>query len=270
MPDELDQPIEETPQPDAPEPDAPAKEPETPSGDYSPGWLDEPDNEPRQPEFSPEQVDAYYRQMAQYQQQPPRQPVQEPDLDRLVKDTRGTIASIAQEQAYQIAQGVMAQQFGPYAQQMQRFVEGQTRSQIAATDRTLKSMYSDVFNKDEQFVGNSRVRSRVEATLKGMRQDAIRAAKMGDYRALNVFNEPGFAQVALAAAKIVEGLSPTSSSPVSAPHTERAKPASREKKSYSSELDADTIEGLKRLYGSNWEDRYNKSREEEEKYKDFS
>lgn len=251
-----------------------AKEPAQPDADYSPAWLDEPEeSEPSGP--SQAELDAYYRQMAQWQQRGGGQPqypqqVQESDLDRLVKDTRGTISAIAREQAQMMAQNLMQQQFGPYAQQMQQFIEGQTRSKVSSSDKSIRKMYEDVFNKDESFVGNSRVKQRVETTLKNMRAQAVEAARMGDYTALDMFNEPGFAQVALAAAKIVEGLNPTSSRPVSTPHQERSAPASKEKKSYTDDLDPDTIEGLKRLYGSNWESRYNKAVEDERKYKDFS
>lgn len=243
------------------------------AGDYNPEWLDESGDEPVQQGPSQEELAAYYRQMAAQQgypqQQMPQQP-QESDLDKLVKDTRGYVSSIAQQHAQQIAQNVMAQQFGPYAQQMQRFMEGQAKTQASNADKSVRNMYKEVFNKDEQFVGNTAVRKRVEGTLRNMRNQALQQAQMGDYSALNMFNEPGFAQVALQAAKIVEGLNPSSSTPVATPHTERTAPASREKKSYWNELDPDTQEGYRSIYGVNAESRYNKARAEEDKYQDFS
>jgi len=248
------------------------EEPEEVAGDYSPDWLDESSDEPAQPQYSPEEIAAYQQQVAQqqgYGQQAPQQP-QESDLDRLVKDTRGTIASIAQEQAYHIAQNMMQRQFGPYAQQMQQFMENQTRAKVSETDRAVKKMYETVFNKDEAFVGNKAVRDSVTKTLKNMRMQAVQSARMGDPSMLNMFNEPAFADIALYAAKKVAGMSPSASSPVSSPRTERTASASKEKKSYVNDLDPDTIEGLKRLYGSNWESRYAKAMEQEEKYKDFS
>jgi hypothetical protein len=251
------------------------EEPEEVVGDYSPDWLNESQDEPQQPQYSPEEIAAYQQQVAQQygygqRQGPQSQQPQESDLDRLVKDTRGTIASIAQEQAYNIAQHMMQRQFGPYAQQMQQFMENQTRAKVAETDRAVKKMYDNVFNKDEAFVGNKAVREQVTQTLKNLRHQAVHSARMGDPSMLNMFEEPAFADIALYAAKKVAGMNPSASSPMSSPRTERTAPASKEKKSYTNELDPDTIEGLKRLYGSNWESRYAKAREQEDKYKDFS
>ena len=250
-----------------------AEEPTEVAGDYTPDWLEESSPEPQQQGPSPEEIAAYQRAQAAQQQYPQGYPQQtapqETDLDRLVRDTRGTISEIAAQQAQQIASGVMAQQFGPYAQQMQQFIEGQTQTKVSNADRAVRSMYDNVFNKDEGFVGNEAVRNKVKETLQNLRSQAVMAARNGNYMALDMFNDPTFADITLYAAKKVAGLNPTASAPISSPHTEGAAPATKSKKSYANELDPDTIEGLKRLYGSNWESRYEKARIDEDKYQDF-
>ena len=274
MPEELEQVADDVVEDveSAEEPEVSAEEPQEVAGDYTPDWLEE--SEPESPRSgpSPEEIAAYQRRMAaQYQQygQPQTQP-QETDLDRLVRDTRGTISEIAAQQAQQIASNLMAQQFGPYAQQMQQFIESQTQAKVSSADKAVKKMYDNVFNKDEAFVGNEAVRRKVTETLKNLRSQAVMAARNGNYMALDMFNDPTFAEITLYAAKKVAGINPSASSPVAAPHTERSAPAAKGKKSYADELDPDTIEGLKKLYGSNWESRYEKARAQEEKYKDFS
>lgn len=255
-----------------------AEEPTEVAGDYSPDWLDESPAQPQQQGPSPEEVAAYQRaqagqQQQQYQQPPyPQQPPAptETDLDRLVRDTRGTISDIAAQQAQHVAANVMNQQFSPYAQQMQQFIEAQTQSKVAVSDRAVRGMYDSVFNKDEVFVGNEAVRNKVTETLRNLRSQAVMAARNGNHAALDMFNDPAFADITLYAAKRALGVTHGANAPVSSPHIEGAAPAAQSKKSYTDELDPDTIEGLKRTYGSNWESRYEKARIEEDKYQDFS
>jgi hypothetical protein len=255
-----------------------AEEPTEVAGDYSPDWLEESAPEPQQQGPSPQEIAAYQQQMAANQQYPqpgyPQQqqqmPPQETDLEKLVRDTRGTITDIMAPQVHQIATSMMNQQMGPYANQMSQFIEGQVQSKVATADRSVRGMYDKVFNKDEGFVGSEAVRNKVKETLQNLRSQAVMAARNGNHMALDMFNDPAFAEITLFAAKKVAGFNSGASSPMSSPYTESAAPAAQSKKSYADELDPDTIEGLKKTYGSHWESRYEKARIEEDKYGDFS
>lgn len=249
-------------------------EPEPAVGDYSPDWLNEPAGGASQPGYSAEDVEAYRRYLAsqqyqaQYQQPPPQQPqnTQEAYLNSLVKDTRGTIAQIAAEQAQVIAGQLMAQQFGPYAQQMNQFIQSQARTKTVQADRTINDMYQGVFNKDEQFVGSPAVRETVKTTLQGLRAQALQRASYGDYSMLEMFNEPGFAEVALYAAKMATGKKSGGGVPASVPHVERSTPAAKRQ---SVELDPDLEEALSR-FGPGYKERYLKELENNKKHQDFS
>ena len=272
MPEEQEQVVEDV----APEttvedatPETPAEEPQEVVGDYSPDWLDESEPEPEQQGPSPEEIAAYQRQMAMQQQNqyaPPPPPQTQSDLDRLVADTRGTIADLTTPYIQQTVGSMMQQHVAPQLENMRRLVEGQRQVDTIESKRAVAKMY-DSFNKDEAFVGNESVRREVENTLKGLRAQALMAAANGNRLGLQMLNDPNLADITLYAAKKVAGARAGASSPVSAPHTERAAPAATSKKSYADALDPDTQEGLKRYYGDNWRERYNNSVAEDEKNK---
>lgn len=258
----------------APEPSA---EPEVEDGGsvdyYEPEWLSgEPEPQSYAPPqggggWSPQQVEAYNQYMRQQYQQQQQQP-QGNVLDEFVKNPDGTISRYAGAAAQQVARAMMEQQLGPLAAQMNEFVSGQARYQAAAADDRVRSMYRESFNKDEAFVSNKRLQSRVDNTIRNLREQAMWQAQRGDPTGFNIFNNPTFPQALLALAKIVEGTKPSSKSKVNAPHSERATPAARK---HSVELDPDT-EAVIAKYSANdpsFRDRYMKELAAAEKYGDF-
>ena len=269
MTDELDQveSVEAQPEEAAPEP-AVESEPTT-EFHHEPEFLAEAyDSEPARPQaqpeqqWSPQQVAAYQNYMAQQRQAPPQQ---EGTLDRLVRDPDGTLREFAGQTAQQVAYQMMQQQVVPINQQMQQFIEGQARYHSVAADDSIRKMYSDQFVKDETFASNDRVRNRVDGAIRGLRQQAMERAMMGDPTGFAVFNNPTFSKGVLALAKIMEGETPTAAEAAAvAPHTESAAPAVRKE---SRSIDPDTKAALERAGIS--EDLYLKRLEEEAKYGDF-
>jgi len=275
MSDELDQAevAEAAPEPvAAPEP-AVESEPAA-EFHHEPEFLSEPaaQPEPQQQEqqWSPQQVAEYNQQMQyqrQQQQQYQQQPPQESTLDRLVRDTDGTIGSIAEQRAAQVAQHMIAQQMGPANAQMNQFIQGQAHYQAAATDENIRGMYGSTFNKDETFASSEGVRGRVDTAIRGLREQAMRQAQSGDPTGFAIFNNPTFAQGVLALAKIMEGHTPTAAEAAAAvPHVEGAVPAVQQQ---AVTLDADTEAVLSRYGDAGMRDRYIQGLKDAETYNDF-
>ena len=272
MEDELDQ-VEVAEA--APEPVAaaePAVESE-PAAEFhhEPEFLSEPavQPEPQQPQqqeqqWSPQQAAEYQRQIAAQQYQQPTQ--QESTLDRLVRDTDGTIGSIAEQRASHVAQQMIAQQMGPAAAQMNQFIQGQANYQAAATDENIRGMYNGTFNKDETFASSPGVRARVDEAIQGLRSRAMYQAMSGDPQGFAMFNKPTFARGVLALAKIMEGETPTAADVAAVPHIEGVASATRQE---DVTLDADTEAVLSRYGDAGMRERYIQGLKDAEKYNDF-
>jgi hypothetical protein len=272
MADELDQveAVEAPPEPvAAPEP---AVEPE-PAAEFhhEPEFLNEPAAQPApepqaQPQqWTPQQVAEYNYQRQQQAQQYPQQPQQESTLDRLVRDTDGTIGNIAEQRAAQVAQQMIARQMGPATAQMGVFIQGQANYQAAATDENIKGMYRNSFSKDETFASSEGVRGRVDSAIRGLRENAMMQAQSGDPSGFAIFNNPTFAQGVLALAKIMEGHAPTAAEVAAVPHVASVASATQKP---AVELDADTESAIAR-YGPEFRAQYVKSLEDEDKHNDF-
>lgn len=270
--DELDQ-VEEVvdaqPEPDvAPEP-APESEPAPEEFDYEPSFLNDapapeaqptPQAQPQQ--WSPQQVAAYNQQMHMQQ---PQVPQQEELLNSLVRDTRGTIGSIAEEQARQVASQMMNQALGPVAQQQQQFIQGQAQYHASMSDSAVRDMYKTKFTKDEAFASNERIRTRIDRAIAGLREQAMYQAMNGDPSGFAIFNNPTFADGVLNLAKTIEGHQPSAVSAASAPHVESVAPAAQQT---IFELSPDQEEAVRRM-GPGGRDRYIKALEDVKKHDDF-
>lgn len=273
MADELEQleTPEATVEPEAaPEP-AVESEP-TPEFHHEPEFLGaqpEPEPQPQQPQWSPQQVQAYNEQIRQQpppqQYQQPQQPAGASTLDRLVQNPDGTITDLARVEAQQVAGQMMQQYMNPMGQQMNAFIQGQANYHTAASDENIKGMYNKEFSKDETFASNERVRARVDTAIGGLRQQAIQQARMGDPSGFAIFNNPTFSKGVLALAKIMEGHTPTAAEVAAIPHVERTTPSATVPTAV--EIDPDTKSALERVGIS--EERYIKGLEDNAKYDDF-
>lgn len=271
MSDELEQ-LEEVESPEVEAAPEPAAEP-APEFNYEPDFFreepeyDAPTHQERPPQYSQEQIEAYNNYVRQQQayQQAQGAPATEGTLDRLVRNPDGTISEIAGRSAQMIAQQMLSQYLSPLAQQQQQFIQGQARYHAAASDERIKGLYREHFTKDETFASNERVRHRVDSAIRGLREQAIAQAQMGDPTGFNIFSNPTFGKAVLALAKIMEGEVPTAAETAAIPHVERTTPAARREPAF--EIDPDTKSALARVGIS--EERYLKSLEEQSKHDDF-
>ena len=259
------------------EPEPVAEVAPEPEFEYEPEFLSEqPEPQYQEPQWSPQQVEAYRNQMTQppyqqprqqYQQQqpPPQQNTAEMTLNRLVQNPDGTIGDIASQRAQQVTQQMMQQYMNPMGQQLQQFIQGQANHYTATSDETIKSMYKKEFSKDETFASNERVRARVNTAIQGLRHQAVQQARSGDPSGFAIFNNPTFSKGVLALAKIMEGHTPTASEIAAIPHVERTTPSARPPTAV--DIDPDTKSALARVGIS--EERYIKSLEDNAKYDDF-
>jgi len=271
MPEDLDQVTEEpaVEQPAEPTVD-PAPDPEpvaepAPESNYQPQFLDDaggpvPQAAPQQPQWTPEQIAAVQAQRAA-QMQPQAPPQTEDMLNRFIQNPNDTIDGRAANMAQQVAGSMMAQQIAPVHQ----FISGQTQYFASQADNTIRSMYSDKFNKDETFASSDAVKQGVDATIRGLRQMAVNQAQQGDPSGFAAFSNPKFADTVLAMVKTMQGVKPgpTGSAPV--PHTEATAPSATPTSGV--KLTADQKEVL-RKYNMN-EDEYIKTLESEAAHSDF-
>jgi len=270
--------LDSTEEPEAP-PTSEVQEESTPDQqeveEISPDWLDAPvDERPsgwQDQGYSPEQIAAYQQQMAQMQggrQQSPQQQQQRgPDdyLNEFVRDPQGFIDNAATQRAQEIAYQMLQQGVGPLQGQMQQFMNMQIEMQSDGAKRSINDMYK-TFSKDETFRGNKQVKEQMDRTLQGLYRDAQQQARMGNPRALNMFSQPGFAEVALAAVKAQLGVRGGAVGPASVPHVESTAPSMAGNAGRS--LSPDEEAAIERL-GPGGRDRYLKSLEELEKHGDF-
>jgi len=191
---------EPAPRPDpAPEPEVkPA--PEAPP--VEPNWLSAPPKEPEQRYAPPQQQ--------QYQQPPPQNAPQHAPSGGSLE------AFIENPDAYieRIVQARVAQQVGPLYQDHQRVAMEQQRSRettansmLSQADGAIKKAYG-AFNQDPAFRSNPNLQGRLENTLRGIREQAIEAARFGDFTPLNnlASMNDGHFKAALAAARAIEGV----------------------------------------------------------------
>lgn len=237
---------------------------------YEPEFFEEPEPQaqPYQQQYSPEQVAAYNAYMASQRQPQRYQPdpnQNEELLNRFVRNPEGTLAEYVARYGQQAAQQAMQQYMSPVVEQQRAFIESQARYQTNTADTHIKDIYRTKFNKDETFASNERVRARVDNAIRGLRQQAIQQARMGDPTGFNIFSNPTFPQGVLALAKIMEGHTPTAAEVAAIPHVERT--ASAVNKPAAFDIDPDTKSALARVGIS--EERYIKSLEEQAKYDDF-
>ena len=185
----------------APEPGPVAEtEPEAPP--VEPSWLSAPQREP-EPRYAPQPQ----------QQSPPSQQyapqVRQPsggNLEAFIENPDAYIERIVQER--------VAQQVGPLyldhqrvAMEQQRVRETTANSVLGQADQAIKKAYG-AFNQDPAFRSNPNLQGRLEGTLKGIREQAIEAARFGDLGPLhNLANmNDGHYRAALAAARAIEGV----------------------------------------------------------------
>lgn len=268
MTDELEQ-VDNDVEPEA----APAAAPEPATApaeefNYEPEFFEEPEPQYQQ-QYSVDQVAAYNQYMAQQQRQPPRyqpDPSQNEELlNRFVRNPEATLAEYVARYGQHAAQQAMQQYMSPVVEQQRAFIESQARYQTNTADAHIKDIYRTKFNKDETFASNERVRARVDNAIRGLRQQAVQQARMGDPTGFNIFSSPKFPQGVLALAKILEGHTPTAAEVAAIPHVERTSPATQKPAAF--DIDPDTKSALDRMGIS--EERYLKSLEEQAKYDDF-
>ena len=238
--------------------------------EISPDWLDAPvDEEPQSQQYNqgytPEQIAAYQQQMAAMQQQQQPQRGRDDYLNEFVRDPQGFIDNAATQRAQEIAYQMMQQGVGPLQGQMQQFMNMQVEMQSDGAKRSINDMYKQ-FSKDEAFRGNKQVKEHMDRTLQGLYRDAQKQAYYGNPRALMMFSQPGFAEVALAAVKAQLGVRGGASSPASVPHVESTAPSAQGRSQ--SVLSPDEEAAVERL-GPGGRERYLKAQEELNKYNDF-
>jgi hypothetical protein len=268
--DFADEVIEEAVEPEAPPTEEATEEPAQEVEEISPNWLDEPVSEQpsAQHGYTPEQVAAYQYQMQQMQQmQQPQQQQRGPDdyLNEFVRDPNGYMSNVARQEAQSIAQQMMQQGIAPVQQQMNAFFNAQVEMQADGAKRSINDMYKS-FSKDEAFRGNKQVKEQMDRTLQGLYYEARQQASMGNPRALMMFSQPGFADVALAAVKAQLGVRGGSSAPASVPHVESTTPSAAGQSSRA--LSPDEEAAVERL-GPGGRERYLKSLDELDKFGDF-
>ena len=233
----LEEGLVSTEEPAAPPPTTTQEEPAVEEvEEISPDWLDAPvDDRPASQQYNqgytPEQVAAYQHQMAQMQnrgqyQQPRGAQQRSPDeyLNDFVRDPHGFIDNAASQRAQEIAYNMMQQGVGPLQGQMQQFMHMQVEMQSEGAKRSINDMYK-TFSKDETFRGNKQVKEHMDRTLQGLYRDAQYQAQVGNPRALMMFSQPGFAEVALAAVKAQLGVRGGAKGPASVPHVESTSPS---------------------------------------------
>ena len=270
MTDDLtDEAIEEVVEPEAPPEAEITEEPEPEIEEISPDWLDEPVSE--QPSshqgYTPEQMAAYQYQMQQMQQPQNQQQQRGPDdyLNEFVRDPNGYMSNVARQEAQNIAQQMMQQGIAPVQQQMNAFFNAQVEMQADGAKRSINDMYKN-FSKDEAFRGNKQVKEQMDRTLSGLYHEARQQAAMGNPRALMMFSQPGFADVALAAVKAQLGVRGGAKGPASVPHVESTRPSASGRSGQA--LTPDQEAAAERL-GPGGRDRYLKALDELDKYGDF-
>jgi hypothetical protein len=252
------EPTIEPTEPDAPAPDvAPDSDPSIPDEQpvIEPDWLNEPVSQ--EPDQS---LPQYQQPMPQYQQ--PQQPDAEAELNTFVRDPRAYMGEVARHEAAAIAQQAMAQHMAPINAQMNAYMEGQVAMQTAEADNSIRRMYKESFSKDEAFVGDKRVQQEVQKTLEGLRWQAEQQARMGNPRGLLMFQQPGFANVTLAAVKASLGATGGAVAPSAAPHAEPTAPTMKPEAVV--DIDPDTAEALRSRFGDAYLERYKQSLADEQ------
>lgn len=258
----------EAPEP-VPEPEPPRQverppEPEAPP--VEPDWLSAP---PVQPQPPPQQ---YYQEQPQYyQQQPPqqRQPQRQSTgaLDRFIDDPDGYIDQLLQARLAEQTTPLAYQQH-MMAQQVQQIRDTFTNSALSQADSALKGAYKTL-NKDSSFRTSKNIQGRIENTLRGMREQAVMQARVGNFGPLNnlaTLNESHI-RAALAAAKAMEGVDSPGVGPlqVEGATVESSRSAPQQ---HSVDLDPDQKEAVRRL-GPAYETRLRKALADNAKYDDF-
>ena len=166
----------EVPEPE-PEP-TPEPEPEAPV--VEPSWLNEPavsGQPPQQVQYpqAPPQYDYGYQQQPQVQQGP----VSDAALNAFVEDPQGWLnAQLAAREQQML--GPLQQNLHSIAYVQQQIVESNVKQNLTQADRAIKKAY-EVFNKDPMFRTNKEIQERIGGTLQGMRENAIRSARFGEF-----------------------------------------------------------------------------------------
>lgn len=254
MTEETVEQVEPTTEPAAEPVAAPEETAPEPTTVYDADWLNEPVADvPPAPQPAPQPPPQYPPQPPQ---QYPQQPRNDPDsyLNDFVRDPRGSMQDIARQEAAAIAQQALYQGLNPVQQRMDAYLDGQVRVQTNEADNAIRGMYRDKFSKDEAFAGDERVRGEVKTALSGLRQQAEYQARMGDPTGLMMFQQPGFADVTLAAVKAALGVHGGAMAPASVPHVETTSPSATPEVAV--DLDPDTVEALRSRFGDAYVEKY--------------
>lgn len=162
---------------------APEPEPEPEAPVVEPDWLNpppEPVPPPQQPPQYPTAPPDYYPE-PQYPQQPQAQPASATDaeLGAFVDNPKAWLAQELATRDQQLV-GPMQQQQQSIAFMVNTLMENNVRQNVAKADQAIRQAY-DTFNKDPAFRQNQEMQNRIGGTLQGMRENAIAAARGGNY-----------------------------------------------------------------------------------------
>jgi len=168
-----------------PEPQAepePEPEPELELPEVEPEWLNAPQEPPPQQQQY-QQPPQYYEPPPQYQQQPPPRPRTDAELEAFVDNPDAWFEKRMTAREQQML-GPLAQQQQQVAQMVNMLMQTGVNEKAAQADKAIRDAYK-ILNKDSAFRSNKTMQSQIGATLKGMREQAVQAARYGNFGPLN-------------------------------------------------------------------------------------
>lgn len=157
------------------EPEAPPIEP-----DWLGGAIEPPVQQVPQQQQYHEPPQPIYPQQPQM---PPTAPVGDAALNALVDNPFGVIDQRIAAREQQML-GPMQQQAAAVQHMMGMMVDNQINENLARADASVKRAY-DTFNKDITFRSSKAMQDKIAATLQGMRENAVHAARSGNFGPLN-------------------------------------------------------------------------------------
>ena len=245
--------VETTPEP---EPEAPPVEPE---------WLQGPPIP--QEQYQQQQYGYQPQYQQQYEQPQQRRQQQGGSLDRFLEDPDGFIDQILSSRLAEVG-APMQQQMMMTQHQLQAIRDTFTNNALQQADQAIRGAYKHL-NSDSAFRSNKRVQQRIESTLKGMREQALSQARMGNFGPLSQLAGLGETHIkaALAAARVVEGVASAGAGPL---NIEGATVESSRAPASTAEvqLTEDQKEIARRL-GPKYESKLRKGIADAKKYNDF-
>jgi len=187
----------------------------------------EPEPEPDLPVVEPDWLNAPPPQPQQYADYPPQDyypPPQQPQAPPARGGDAALEAFVENPEAWfqQRMEQAMAQYGGPIQQNLQsvafmqqQMMENNIRQAASHADGAIRRAYSS-FNKDSAFRSNKRMQEQIGNTLQGMRENAIREARMGNFGPLSALQNLSDAEIAgtLAYVRAVSGVGTQGQAPL--------------------------------------------------------